>query len=202
MAKAKTVFICKQCGYESGRWMGKCPSCGEWNTMEEEQAFTGSASAKKDYVKRTAHIVRMNEIDLAPTPHQPIGIGELDRVLGGGLVEGAVVLVGGEPGVGKSTLLLQACELVAQTGRTVLYVSGEESARQVKMRARRLGTTADALYMLAETDMDAICEAVAQQSAPLVVIDSIQTMHKQGVSSSMGSVLAGARVRVRSAAQH
>lgn len=188
MAKAKTVFICKQCGYESGRWMGKCPSCGEWNTMEEEQAFTGSASAKKDYVKRTAHIVRMNEIDLAPTPHQPIGIGELDRVLGGGLVEGAVVLVGGEPGVGKSTLLLQACELVAQTGRTVLYVSGEESARQVKMRARRLGTTADALYMLAETDMDAICEAVAQQSAPLVVIDSIQTMHKQGVSSSMGSV--------------
>ncbi len=146
------------------------------------------AAAKSASSARVSKVVRMNEIDLSQTPHAPVGISELDRVLGGGLIEGAVVLVGGEPGVGKSTLLLQAAELVARSGRPSLYVSGEESARQVRMRAKRLCATSDNLYMLSETDIDAVCAAIEGFSAPFVIIDSIQTMQKDGVNSAMGSV--------------
>ncbi len=185
MAKAKSNYVCAQCAYESTKWLGRCPGCGEWNTLEE---LTAPIPQKAKAPAKSLKIVRMNEIDLAQTPHMPIGISELDRVLGGGLIEGAVVLVGGEPGVGKSTLLLQAAELVAKSGRPALYVSGEESARQVRMRARRLQCTSDNLYMLAETDMDAICSAIGALPAPFVVIDSIQTMQQQGVNSMTGSV--------------
>ena len=132
--------------------------------------------------------MKMNKIDLERMPHQPVGIAELDRVLGGGLVEGGVVLVGGEPGVGKSTLLLQACQLVAAQGRPVLYVSGEESARQVRLRAKRLNAESENLYMLAETDIESICGAIEKMGAPLVVIDSIQTMRSDRSTGTMGSV--------------
>lgn len=189
MAKTKTTFICTGCGYESGKWMGRCPGCGEWNTMEEQTVFTGnSKSAATPRRSAQAVVQRMVDIDLTAQTYASTGIGELDRVLGGGLVEGAVVLVGGEPGVGKSTLLLQACENLAQSGHTVLYVSGEESARQVKMRAQRLGVRSENLYMLAETDMDVICTEIEKRTLPVVVIDSIQTMNRAGVSSSLGSV--------------
>ena len=186
MAKTKTIHVCAQCGYESSKWLGKCPGCGEWNTMEE--VISSPDPIKSVSPIRANKVVRMNEIDMSLNPHAPVGIGELDRVLGGGLIEGAVVLVGGEPGVGKSTLLLQAAELVAKSGRPCLYVSGEESARQVRMRAKRLGASSDNLYMLSETDIDAVCAAIEGLSAPFVIIDSIQTMQKQGVNSTMGSV--------------
>ncbi len=186
MAKAKTIYTCAQCAYESSRWLGRCPGCGEWNTMEEsvvESEIKNSvASARVD------RILRLSDIDLRDTAHEPIGMEELDRVLGGGLIEGAVILVGGEPGVGKSTLLLQAAQCVANNGRNTLYVSAEESARQVRMRAKRLNVESDNLYVLAETDIDAVCHAISQLTAPFVIIDSIQTMQKQGMKASMGSV--------------
>jgi DNA repair protein RadA/Sms len=154
--------------------------------MEEVAAVPDKG--KPQAAMRTANVQRMVDIDLSASPHVPIGIAELDRVLGGGLIEGAVVLVGGEPGVGKSTLLLQAAEMVAKTGRAALYVSGEESARQVRMRAGRIGANSENLFMLCETDIDSVIEAMNKYTAPLVVIDSIQTMQKSELSTSMGSV--------------
>jgi DNA repair protein RadA/Sms len=186
MAKDKTSYACAQCGQQSSRWLGKCPGCGEWNTMAEAAPRPGAA--KRPAAALRARPVRMTEIDLTRAPHEPIGIDELDRVLGGGLVEGGVILVGGEPGVGKSTLLLQAAEMVARGGRAALYVSGEESARQVRMRAKRIGASSEQLYMLSETDIDEVCAAFMAFPTPFVILDSIQTMQKQGVSASTGSV--------------
>ena len=141
MAKAKTVFVCTECGYESGKWMGRCSGCGSWNTMVEQQAAApppptaGGASMGRV----PAAPVHIKDVTGEEVPHIPTGIAELDRVLGGGYIEGGVLLLGGEPGVGKSTLLLQACDSLSLSGKRVLYVSGEESVRQVSLRARRLG---------------------------------------------------------------
>ena len=189
MAKTKTNFVCTQCGYETGKWMGKCPGCGEWNTLEEQQVFTGRATTNPAFSAQHTPPVKLSEVELSETLHHPTGIGELDRVLGGGLIDGGVVLVGGEPGVGKSTLLLQACQNIAAKGRDVLYVSGEESAKQVKMRATRLGASSEHIYILAETNMEAVVHQMHKMNAPVVILDSIQTMFSPQATSAPGSVV-------------
>ncbi|MBQ7047229.1 MAG: DNA repair protein RadA [Oscillospiraceae bacterium] len=188
MAKAKTVFVCNQCGYESGKWNGRCPDCGEWNTFEEmEQAVsvkTGAARKKSDLTDR---ILELSEIDVHSDVRYNTGIGELDRVLGGGLVKGSLVLLGGAPGIGKSTLLLQMCQYLGEN-YSVLYVSGEESARQIKLRADRLGVDTESLYILTVTDAEAICDTITSAEPDIVIIDSIQTMSITSITSSPGSL--------------
>ncbi len=186
MAKTKTVYTCTNCAYESSRWLGKCPGCNEWNTMEE--TTVEPETNKTAGIPHEAKVMCLSDIHLNDSVHIPVGLEELDRVLGGGLIEGAVVLVGGEPGVGKSTLLLQAAQRVADGGRNTLYVSAEESARQIRMRAQRLGVESGNLFILARTDIDEVCQAIESMNAPFVVIDSIQAMQKQDIRTSMGSV--------------
>lgn len=194
-AKLKTVYICSSCGYESSKWNGKCPSCGEWNTFEENVIDTAPAPKK---TARTASdipaaasvadkIKNISDIDTEDEIRYSTGMGELDRVLGGGLVKGSLVLLGGEPGIGKSTLLLQICSYLGNE-HTVLYVSGEESIRQVKLRAGRLGVNTPNLYLLSVTDAESICATVTQTNPGIVIIDSIQTMNIRSVASSSGSV--------------
>lgn len=177
----RPVFACQECGHETPRWAGRCPACESWNTLAQvcgERVAGNGAGA-----------VAVSSVALAEEPRIPLGLPEFDRVLGGGAVPGSVVLVGGDPGIGKSTLLLQAAALAAGAGRTVLYVSGEESARQVAMRAARLGLAGERLFLLAETSLDAAL-AEAQALAPqLVVVDSIQTMQTEAVPQTAGSVL-------------
>ena len=191
MAKEKTVYICGACGYETPRWMGKCPGCGSWNTLEE-QAPAASASAPAKANKQRggtgAKAMRFDEIPEESSARASTGIGELDRVLGGGVVEGSLMLVGGDPGVGKSTLLLQASEHLAQSGARVLYISGEESARQIKMRARRLGVRSDNLLVLSENAMDAAEKRWEELQPDYMIIDSIQTMYRPDMASAPGSV--------------
>ena len=190
MAKAKTSFVCSQCGYETARWLGKCPGCSAWNTLSEQLAVPAQEVAAKPLKQRPgtgARALLLSDIAQEETQRASTGIGELDRVLGGGVVEGSLVLVGGDPGIGKSTLLLQACAHLAQSGR-VLYISGEESARQIKMRAQRLGVSASGLYVLAENALDQ-AEARFEEIQPAyMVVDSIQTMYRPEMSSAPGSV--------------
>ena len=192
MAKAKTMFVCTQCGYESVRWVGKCLGCSEWNTMEEHTEEPKQAAPAAKALKRPAGAgapaLRLSDIDDDQSPRRQCGIDELDRVLGGGIVEGSVTLVGGDPGVGKSTLLLQACDRLAAQGGRVLYITGEESARQIKLRARRLGVSADSLWILAENAMNDIEARFAELSPDFVVVDSIQTVYRPELSSAPGSV--------------
>ena len=190
MANLKQVYVCSNCGYESSKWNGKCPSCGEWNTFEETTAAV--VKSGRNTTKKTADITggirSINEIDGSfDEVRYSTGLSELDRVLGGGLVKGSLVLLGGEPGIGKSTILLQICKTLCQN-KTVLYVSGEESMRQIKMRAERLGVLSDNLYLLAHTDAEAVCEAVKKEKPDIVIIDSIQTMNISAISSSQGSI--------------
>lgn len=189
MAKLKQVYICSNCGYESSKWNGKCPNCGEWNTFEESAAAVSSGSkASSRTVNLTANIKAINEIDGSfEEVRYSTGLAELDRVLGGGLVKGSLVLLGGEPGIGKSTILLQICKTLC-LNKSVLYVSGEESMRQIKMRAERLGVLSENLYLLAHTDAEAVCEAVKKEKPDIVIIDSIQTMNISAISSSQGSI--------------
>ena len=189
MPKAKTLFVCSQCGYESGRWLGKCPGCGAWNSLFEQAApETVPEKARKRAPGSGAKAVPLAEIDEAEQPRVVTGIGELDRVLGGGIVEGSAVLAAGDPGIGKSTLLLQACGALAEKGEKVLYVTGEESARQIALRARRLNVNAKNLYVLAETAVDNI-EARIRETAPdFTVVDSIQTVYRPEIASAPGSV--------------
>ena len=188
MAKSKTIFVCNQCGFESGKWNGRCQECGAWNSFEEtEQTVsvrTGSARKTSDL---TAKIMELSEIDVDSDVRYETGIGELDRVLGGGLVKGSLVLLGGAPGIGKSTLLLQVCQYLGQN-YSVLYVSGEESARQIRLRADRLGVDTDSLYILTVTDAEAICDTIVSADPDIVIIDSIQTMNITSVTSSPGSL--------------
>ena len=186
--KTKTVFVCSNCGHEELRWVGLCPDCGEWNTLVEEVRSedtrkSSSARPSRAFAK-PSHI---SEITAEGEDRSSTGIGELDRVMGGGIVKGSVTLVGGDPGIGKSTLLLQMCGSVAR-GSKLLYVSGEESARQLKMRAERLGVNGGGLYILNETDVDSVTEAISASSPDIVIIDSIQTMYCSAVTSSTGSV--------------
>ncbi len=188
MAKPKTIFVCNQCGYECAKWNGRCPECGEWNTFEEmEQAVsvkTGTVRKRNDL---TDKIMELSEIDTDSDVRYKTGIGELDRVLGGGLVKGSLVLLGGAPGIGKSTLLLQVCQYLGEN-YSILYVSGEESARQIKLRADRLGVDSESLYILTVTDAEAICDTITSAEPDIVIIDSIQTMSITSITSSPGSL--------------
>lgn len=189
MAKLKQVYVCSNCGYESSKWNGKCPNCGEWNTFEESAAVVSSSSKTSSRTANiTTNIKAINDIDGSfDEVRYSTGLAELDRVLGGGLVKGSLVLLGGEPGIGKSTILLQICKTLC-LNKSVLYVSGEESMRQIKMRAERLGVLSESLYLLAHTDAEAICEAVKKEKPDIVIIDSIQTMNISAISSSQGSI--------------
>ncbi len=191
MAKVKSSYVCSQCGYETSKWNGKCPNCNEWNTFEEVEvavsARTGSkgSAAVKDI---SSSIVNITAVDASYNEvRYKTGLSELDRVLGGGLVKGSLVLLGGEPGIGKSTLLLQICTFLGKN-HTILYVSGEESLRQIKLRADRLGVKSPNLYLLAQTDCESICNVIVKQQPEIVIIDSIQTMSMAGISSAQGSV--------------
>ncbi len=194
MAKGKkSVFFCQNCGHEEAKWLGQCPMCGEWNTFVEEKLDSGitkgttaAARAVRESV-RGAKIVPLTEVTADDKVRCRTGIKELDRVLGGGIVPGSLVLVGGDPGIGKSTLLLQVCRRLA-SDRKILYISGEESQAQIKLRANRMGDFSANLYLLCETNLDIIRGVIEKEKPELVIIDSIQTMYSEDVSSAPGSV--------------
>lgn len=190
MAKVKSVYVCRECGYETSKWNGKCPNCGEWNTFEECQTTTHKAASGSSVSIRdiSDSILNISNVDASfDEIRYSTGLNELDRVLGGGLVKGSLVLLGGEPGIGKSTMLLQICEYMGED-HTILYVSGEESVRQIKLRAQRLGVKNENLYLLAQTDCEAICSVISKEKPEIVIIDSIQTMNISGISSAQGSI--------------
>lgn len=188
MVKAKTVFYCTNCGNETPRWQGKCPACGAWNTIEEHiEKPVPVGRAKSAPVGQSRKPQRISEVTSGGELRFSTGMGELDRVLGGGAVAGSLVLVGGAPGIGKSTLLLQICTSLC-VGRKVLYISGEESERQLKLRADRLGVVPDSLYILSETRLSDIMEAVSQLEPDILIVDSIQTLYNEENESAPGSI--------------
>ncbi|GLB31163.1 DNA repair protein RadA [Lacrimispora amygdalina] len=197
MAKGKTTaFFCRECGYESAKWLGQCPVCREWNSFVEEPVSKAEASAKRGISKIAADggisgkikPARLSEIVLDEQDRMKTGYEELDRVLGGGVVRGSLVLVGGDPGIGKSTLLLQVCRNLALSEKKVLYISGEESLKQIKLRANRIGEVKGELLFLCETNLDLIETAIHEEKPDVVIIDSIQTMFREEISSAPGSV--------------
>ena len=198
MAKARTTaFFCKECGYESSKWMGQCPACKAWNSMVEEPVSKSAgsqgglgrlASGSQKSAIPAARPSLLSEIDIEEQDRVSTGFGELDRVLGDGIVAGSLVLVGGDPGIGKSTLLLQVCRHLAGAGQRVLHISGEESLKQIKMRANRIGPVTGELKFLCETSLEHIERAIETESPRIVVIDSIQTMYREEISSAPGSV--------------
>lgn len=187
--KSKTVFVCSECGYETPKWAGKCPGCGEWNTMVEDvrlpQRSVVSAAPRPAH---TFSAIPLSQINAADEHRFVTGISELDRVLGGGIVKGSVILLSGDPGIGKSTILLQVCKAM-QRDIKILYVSGEESAIQIKLRAKRLGVESDSVSVMTETDVQTVCEYINSAFPDLVMIDSIQTMQHPDISSSPGSIV-------------
>lgn len=185
MAKVKSVFVCNECGYESAKWMGKCPACNAWNSFFEEKISkdTGSKQEKRKNVSAKP----LNTVEGKENRRIKTGYDELDRVLGGGVVKGALILIGGEPGIGKSTLILQLCDKLKVEGK-VLYVSGEESAEQIKIRADRLNINNDKILFLGETDIDIIEEQVESIKPDLLIIDSVQTMYSDEITAAPGSV--------------
>ena len=187
----KIVYFCQECGYESSKWMGQCPGCRAWNTFVEETVSTkknSSVGGGQQSGSRRAEPVVLKDIRLSEDERRLTKIGELDRVLGGGIVPGSLVLVGGDPGIGKSTLLLQVCRNLALSGNSVLYISGEESLRQIKLRAERIGEFNENLQLLCETNLETIREVIERKKPDMVVIDSIQTMFHEDISSAPGSV--------------
>lgn len=193
MAKGKltSIFFCQNCGYESTKWLGQCPGCKEWNTLVEEQVSKADLKSGGGVTKRHSSQSQpsvLSEITIQEEEKLVTGIGELDRVLGGGIVAGSLILVGGDPGIGKSTLLLQVCQKLSQMEKKVLYISGEESQVQIKMRADRLGTFSSQMLLLCETNLDVIAEIIRSSHPQVVIIDSIQTMYNEGVSAAPGSV--------------
>ncbi len=194
MAKAKntTVFFCQECGYESVKWMGQCPGCKAWNSFVEEKISIGmkmaSGSGKAGGTLQGIKPARLSDVSMGREERVNTGIGELDRVLGGGIVPGSLTLVGGDPGIGKSTLLLQVCQKLENKGYEVLYISGEESLKQIKIRAERMGEFGDRLLLLCETNLEVIKDTIHSLKPQAVIIDSIQTMYSEEVSSAPGSV--------------
>ena len=200
MAKGKqtNLYFCQSCGYESAKWMGQCPRCHEWNTFVEEPVKKGDAGSASFRIASAAvsrhggtlssDVVLLKDVTLSEGTRMSSGIGELDRVLGGGVMQGSLTLIGGDPGIGKSTLLLQVCRNMAAAGRRILYVSGEESKAQIKMRADRIGDFSGDMNLLCETSLDVISEVLRNMKPDICVIDSIQTMYNEEVSSAPGSV--------------
>lgn len=184
--KLKTVYFCNNCGYESSKYLGRCPKCGEWNCFVEEKVQSSSKGVKKKGLVASSKPVRISEIEALDEPRMPMPSKELNRVLGGGLVAGSLTLIGGEPGIGKSTLLLQ--NILSIRNRTILYVSGEESATQLKLRADRIGKVADNTFILCETSLDGIFTQIENVQPQLIVIDSIQTIASSEIESAAGSV--------------
>ena len=182
--KAKTVFVCNECGYESAKWLGKCPGCGTWNSLVEEI----SQGKKFEVFAGDSRPVKLQTIEITSEERYKTGLLELDRVLGGGVVKGSLILVGGDPGIGKSTLLLQISDSIGKTNQTILYISGEESEKQIKLRASRLNVDSDNLYIVSETNMSAIERFIEEVKPSIAVIDSIQTVYKSELSSAPGSV--------------
>jgi len=188
MAKTRTAYVCQSCGRQSARYMGRCPNCGEWNTLVEEIVAGESDQMPRGYTALRSEPRRLSEIQGDPFERYPVAVEEFSRVLGGGLVPGSLVLIGGEPGIGKSTLLLQIAAVIAETIGPVLYVSGEESARQIKMRADRLSIQTDNLYLVTETSLEAIQAHIDQLSPTVAIIDSIQTTFSENLDSAPGNV--------------
>ena len=194
LAKEKTCYVCASCGYETARWLGCCPDCGEWNTFEERKTVSPISVASKTAEKAARYQttqktepIPLSKVQERSMPRSSTGNEELDRVLGGGLVPGSAILIGGDPGIGKSTLLLQVAGSLSQQCR-VLYVSGEESAHQIKMRASRIGVPQDTLYVLTENDVESALEKCGRLQPDVLIIDSIQTMVSQDSASAPGSV--------------
>ena len=196
MAKDKSIYVCNECGASSPKWLGKCPGCGAWNTLVESVAEAGGGKNRFQSLARSQPVATLSEIEASDVARTPTGIDELDRVLGGGIVEGGVVLIGGDPGIGKSTLLLQALDALARSMKT-LYVSGEESGAQVALRSRRLGLDGSQVRVLAEIQLERILAALEAEAPAVCVIDSIQTLYSEQLSSAPGSV-----AQVRECAAH
>lgn len=188
MAKGKkSIFFCQNCGHEESKWLGQCPMCKEWNTFVEEKV-TMSKTVETAKSRGELEVVTLSSVSTTEDERVKTGIGELDRVLGGGIVPGSLVLVGGDPGIGKSTLLLQVCQRLAESKKKVLYISGEESLKQIKLRANRMGDFSENLYLLCETNLDLIRTVIEREKPETVIIDSIQTMYNEAVGSAPGSV--------------
>ena len=185
MAKNQTIFVCSNCGNESPKWLGKCPACNSWNTFYEEKIIKDKTTNERRAT--SAEVMKLNSVEVEKYSRYKTGYEELDRVLGGGLVQGSLVLLGGEPGIGKSTLILQICNKIKVEG-TVLYISGEESATQIKMRADRLNINNDNILFLGETSIEMIEETINNIKPAFIIIDSIQTMYSEGLSAAAGSV--------------
>jgi DNA repair protein RadA/Sms len=188
MPKARTVYVCQSCGGQSPKWLGRCAECGTWNSLVEEAAGTLSVDASPNGGNGATPIRLIDVPAQTADIRYPTGIGELDRVLGGGLVAGSVALLGGDPGIGKSTLLLQLAERLAQSGQTVLYVSGEESIQQIRFRAERLGVQSDGVWLLAETSLERVLAAARARAPQTLIVDSVQTLRSEALESSAGSV--------------
>ncbi|MDO4620872.1 MAG: DNA repair protein RadA [Lachnospiraceae bacterium] len=190
MAKTqKSVFFCQNCGHESSKWMGQCPACHEWNTFAEEKVVSTKGSSARKAASLSKNVpTRIRDISLSQDARYTTGSKELDRVLGGGIVHGSLILIGGDPGIGKSTLLLQTCRNLAAQGRKVLYISGEESLQQIRMRAERIGESPESLFLLAETNLGEIRETIEREKPDVCIIDSVQTMYSEDVTSAPGSV--------------
>lgn len=188
-SRVKSIFVCTQCGYESSKWYGKCPGCGDWNTLTEEirDISKPAPAAKTGNKGQESLAVTINELGFDDDERYKTGLNEFDRVLGGGVVKGSLILLSGDPGIGKSTILLQICEYLGKD-KKILYITGEESVRQIRLRALRLHVTTSNLFLLAETDLESVISAIYGHKPDIVIIDSIQTMYNKNLSSSPGSV--------------
>ena len=188
MAKTKTVFFCKECGYETSKWLGQCPGCRQWNTLVEEKVTVSAKKGKQEIFPVRSKPTSLFEVSMEEEDRITTGIPEMDRVLGGGIVRGSLTLLGGDPGIGKSTLLLEVCRNLANSGRKVLYISGEESLKQIKLRAERLAGFKKDVLLLCETDIHRAADTIRENNPDMVVIDSVQTMYSDELSSAAGSV--------------
>ena len=189
MGKTETAFVCQECGHKAGKWLGKCPECGEWNSLVEEKLQTSRKTGTRNgFQLREVTAVAFTDIEPQDDRRLPSGVTEFDRVLGGGIVTGTLVLIGGDPGIGKSTLLLQVADKLSESGTLVLYVSGKESERQIKLRGERLGVAASNLFLLPETNLENIFREIERLKPGAIIVDSIQTVFSSGLESAPGSV--------------